>query len=200
MKKAFIILFILAFAGISQVQAQSFKVGVGGGLTLIQSPDFFDTYDMATGYHFGAKAKIGLPLLPIKITGQVYYNTFSGTIDEVEGFILPVSVDVSTDLLILGAGFEVSLIPGPIAPYLGADIFLSSIGKFEFEPSNVLLNGSEATSRMGLGFGAGLDFKLLPMFDIDLAAKYNLYNLVGKEDGEEDINAITITANFMFGF
>lgn len=199
MRKTAIVLVILAFIGISQAQAQSFKIGVGGGLTLVQGSDLFDAYDMATGYHFGAKAKIGLPLLPIKITGQVYYNTFSGGQDVDPEFTGISHVDVSTNLIILGAGFEYSLIPGPVSPYLGADLFYSSLGKIEYEPANPMVT-DEADSRMGLGLGAGLDFKLLPMFDIDLAAKYNFYNLVGKEDGEEDFNAVTITANFMFGF
>jgi opacity protein-like surface antigen len=194
MKKIAVILFVLAFIGVNNVQAQSFKLGVGGGVTMVQGYEVFDEADMSTGYHFGAKAKLGLPLLPIKFTGQVYYNTFSGSQDLGFGY----SADYSSSLLILGAGAEYSLIPGPISPYLGADVFLSSFGKFKVE--SPIINGEDdGYSRMGLGLGAGLDFKLLPMFDIDAAVKYNMYNLVGKEDGEEDFNAVTVTVNFMFG-
>ncbi|HEX2982978.1 MAG TPA: outer membrane beta-barrel protein [Ignavibacteriales bacterium] len=199
MKKLAIVFAVLAFIGISQSQAQSFKIGVGGGLTLVQSPDYFDDYDMSTGYHFGAKAKLGLPLLPIKITGQIYYNTFSGSVEEYEGPDL-VNVDYSSSMLIVGAGVEYSLIPGPISPYLGADLFLTSFGDLEAETLGQTFTRNSAESRVGLGLGAGLDFKLLPMFDIDIAAKYNFYNLMGQEDEEEAFNAVSLTANFMIGF
>ncbi len=194
MKKTAIILFVLAFIGVSNVQAQSFKLGVGGGMTMVQGNDAFDAADMSTGYHFGAKAKLGLPLLPVKFTGQVYYNTFSGSQD-----VFGYNVDVSTSMLIIGAGAEYSLIPGPVSPYLGLDVFLASAGETKFEAAGLPEQTIEGNSRMGLGLGAGLDFKLLPMFDIDAAVKYNMYNLVGKEDGEEDFNAVTVTVNFMFG-
>ncbi|HEX2982979.1 MAG TPA: outer membrane beta-barrel protein [Ignavibacteriales bacterium] len=200
MKKLAVVFIVFTFMGISQAQAQSVQLGLGGGLTLVQSPDSWDKLDMSTGYHFGAKMKIGLPMSPVKITGQLYYNTFSGepTI-EYEGYG-SYDAEISTSLLIIGAGVEFELIPGPVSPYFGMDLFVAAPGDMEVKVAGYSETFDGGDSRFGLGLGGGVDFKLAPGFDLDFAAKYNLYNLMGQDDGEEDMNAIALTASIMFGF
>ncbi len=181
---------------------QSIKVGPSVGYTLIQSPDIF-TKEINNGglgfsnpLHFGLKAKFALPLIPLKINGHFHYTPMSG-----EYVVGPASVETSSSIMTISVGGEWSLIPGPLSPYLGVDLQMNNFGETKVitkTPGSTNEIKADGESRMGLGLGAGIEFTLLPSFDLDVAVKYNLLNLVGKEDGEESVNTITLTVNVLF--
>ncbi len=87
-KNLFILLIgIAAFLFTEQVFAQSFSIGVGGGLSQVVSPDGY-TKDVSEGglgfsteWNLGLTAKLGLPLLPIKPRAIFMYHSFSGSGD-----------------------------------------------------------------------------------------------------------------------
>ncbi|MFO7448156.1 MAG: hypothetical protein R6W90_17485, partial [Ignavibacteriaceae bacterium] len=60
--------------------AQGIKLGIGGGLTSIQSPDLY-TEDEGLGfsseYHFGGKIKFDIPIVPITPYAHITYHKFS---------------------------------------------------------------------------------------------------------------------------
>ncbi|MDZ7766885.1 MAG: hypothetical protein U5K00_21130 [Melioribacteraceae bacterium] len=58
----------------------------------------------------------------------------------------------------------------------------------------------DGENRTGMGIGGGLDFGILPMVDIDISAKYNINNLIGKEEGEETFSTLNYSATVYFGF
>lgn len=177
--------------------SQSLKLGFGGGLTIIQSPDGFtnsipDGAGFDSEYHIGLKVKIDLPIIPITPYGFIQYHFLRG-----EGSTPLGTVETNQNIFSLGAGGELELVPGPINPFLLLDLSYNNFGDFEASGGSLSIS-SGGNSRVGLGIGAGVAFTLLPI-DLELSAKYNFFNLVGKEDGEETISAFVINASVFFG-
>ncbi len=199
MKKAAIVLFILAFAAFGGVQAQSFKVALGGGLTVVGGNQTFNDLDMFTGVNTGVKVKAKLPSSPFKITGEFRYHYFGSSSEYANSEGALIRTFYSSSLIVIGAGTEYNFLPGDFSPYIAADIYYASSGDLEAETAGVNTKLAEGTTRLGMGLGAGLEFKLLPAMDIDFSAKYNYYDLSVKTDGTDTFNGIAITLNFMFG-
>ncbi len=185
--------FIISVFTSEKVQAQSIDLGIGGGLTLVESPSsYIDRYGFSSEYHIGIKGKLNFPLLPITPYGYIDYHFFRGTANET--IILPgpgvpsfKDLDTKQDLLSVGIGVELPLVHGPISPYLGLDFEYNHFGDLKFGPLN--LSGN---SRSGIGVGAGVMFKLLPFVNIDTGLKYQMLNLFGKSDVEDAIGTIGI--------
>ncbi len=209
MKKVFtLILILFVIVGISN--AQGISIGATGGLTLVQGPDGLtkDVEEGGAGFssepHFGVKGRFSLPLVPIAITGQILYSKFTGDgegKDDLTGQL--VSAETSMSLLIFGVGAEYSFVPGPVSPYLAFDLFYSKFGEQEIQQTMGNLNEtitSEGLNRSGIGLGAGLKIGIVPLIDVDISAKYNINNLLGKEDGEETVSTINLSASVFFGF
>jgi opacity protein-like surface antigen len=206
--------------------AQSLRIGIGGGYASLNGPSALakdisnNGAGLKNGYEIGGKLKLDFPLLPFRLTGQAYYMDISnsGSMKVIPGASLnPVNVNVETSMTMFsaGAGFEYDLIPGPISPYFALDLLYTSFGdvKTTYNPSTSGLSSLDANkpysnkSKFGLGIGIGSEFTLLPVIDLDLNVKYNLMNLMGKEDmkinginyKEESVNTLTVTANILFG-
>jgi len=217
MKRSITILFVLLIvSGLSF--GQSFKIGIGGGLAIVNGPDDL-TNDITKGglgfsseYQVGLKGKFGLPLLPIKIIGEVNYTLLNGE-EDYKMLYMGESFDVKSEteasILSFGVGAEYNLIPGPISPYVNATINFNSISDLKVK-STVKYNGvsygteeetyGEKVSRTGIGIGAGVTISILPIVDIDVSAKYNIVNLLGKEDKEDTISTTSIMATVFIGF
>ena len=205
MKKLFTVVLVL-FIAVSISNAQGIKIGATGGLTLVQGPDAMtkDIADGGAGFssapHFGVKGRFSLPLIPIAITGQVLYTKFTG-----DGNLTPiaggpsVAVETESSLLIFGVGAEYSFVPGPISPYLGFDVFYANSGDMKIS-SGSQSQTFDGANRTGIGLGAGLKIGIIPLMDIDVSAKYNINNLLGKEDGEETLSTVNLSATVFFGF
>ena len=87
MKKITIILFSVFFilSINTNVHAQLFKIGAGGGLTNVSGPDSW-TNDVADGglgfsseYNYGIIAKVGLPVFPLTPRGFVLFHNLNGS-------------------------------------------------------------------------------------------------------------------------
>lgn len=199
MKKVMLpfLFFMISVFTTENVQAQSIDLGVGGGLTLVQSPaSYTDRYGFSSEYHIGIKGRLNFPLLPITPYGYIDYHFFRGTASGITTVgLLPPPTDLSTkqDLLSFGVGAELPLIPGPISPYLGLDFEYNSFGDLKYGPFTVSGN-----SRSGIGIGAGVLFKLLPFVNIDASLKYQMLNLFGKSDGEDTIGIINLNLALFF--
>jgi len=195
------LLFILVMALISiSLSAQSLRIGAGGGLTQNLNKTNL-LADVVTGgeltfgsdYHYGIKAKVGIPLLPLTVVGSWFYNTLKSSSD-IAGNTYEVNGNFST----LGLGAEMSFIPGPIKPYLAADLLYTTFGEQKAISNGNTLSTAGKMNRWGLGIGAGLELGFIPKLDIDVMAKYQLNNLMGKDDGEESINTINLSVLVMF--
>ncbi|NOX18630.1 MAG: outer membrane beta-barrel protein, partial [Chlorobi bacterium] len=183
------------------------QFGVGAGYTTLSSSTSYTEpiEDGGTGFssgiHYGAKVRIFLPLLPINIVGHFFYSplnskgtyTYQGVTADYEN---------SGSLMNFEAGGEFTLFPTGIKPYLYAVFLISKFGK---TTQTVTVQGTtyentitEAKNRTGLGIGAGVRFTLLPVIDLEVAARYNINNMFGREEGEEYLNTFNLTALVLF--
>lgn len=208
MKRVATFIFVLLLAvGVSN--AQGISIGLTGGISMVQGPDAFtkDIEEGGLGFssepHYGLKGRFSLPLIPLSITGQVLYSNFTGDGEGTNLAGQTISAETSMSMLIFGVGAEYTFLPGPISPYLAFDLFYSKFGEQELQQTIAGASSTqtfEGTSRSGIGIGAGLNFGLVPMIDLDVSAKYNLNNLIGKEDGEETISTLNLSLSVFFGF
>ena len=195
------ILSLVIFLSVTQfINAQGIKLGVGIGLTNITSPDQL-TNDISDGgagfsseFNVIAKAKLSIPVIPITPIGYVQYTTMGGEQSTSLG-----KIETSTSILSIGVGGEISLIPGPLSPYLSLDLSYNKFGDFEVKAPEAAGGNFTETgeSRTGLGLGVGAELSLV-LITIDVSARYNFYKLLGKESGEESINAIVLNAAVLF--
>lgn len=191
MKKTFLIVLVLfCFTSINYAQI-SLKVGGGigyvtpsgdyGGTTM----DFYNgtKYGLSSGYNLHLKAKVSVLVLAVK--AEVDYSSFSN-----DGEALPGqgAVDLSQKILALRVGpefrFDIPMVP--LVPYLDVNIALNTISgevKFQGTPGSVPSGTYEisSASRIGFGFGGGVEFSLGPVMTLDAGIHYNLVNPLGKE-------------------
>jgi opacity protein-like surface antigen len=192
MRKSFVLFLFAAISFITfqNTQAQGLDIGIGGGLSIVQTPSYYtDVAGFSSEYHIGLKGKLNLPVSPITPIGFVEYHFFRGSESTPTG-----NSDTKQNILSIGVGGEYSIIPGPLSPYLGVDIEFNNLGDLTTSGSQT----SSGVSRMGLGVGAGVMFKLLPVINLDLTLKYQMLNLFGKIGGEDTIGLINLNAAIFF--
>ena len=186
--------FLLPFFLAQNVNAQSIDLGFGGGLTFVESPN---SYTDATGFsqefHVGIKGKLNFPLVPITPVGFIDYHFLRGT-----QTVAAMDYDTKQNILTFGLGGELTLVPGPLSPYASLDFEFNRIGDLRVSGPTGDVTVSDNVSRTGLGIGAGVMVKLIPLFNVDVSLKYQMLNLFGKEDGEETIGIINLNAALFF--
>lgn len=174
--------------------SQGLKIGVGGGLTSILGPDAYtEGAGFSSEYHIGLKAKLSIPMVPIVPTAHLNYHFLRGEASTPVG-----NIETSQNIFSVGVGGEVSLVPGPISPYIALDLSLNRFGEYEVSGAGaVSVSGDDGDSRMGLALGVGAEISLM-VVSVDASLKYNMMNMIGKEDGEETINAIIFNVSVLF--
>jgi hypothetical protein len=190
-------------------QAQLVKLGAGGGLTQVVAPDGVTKkvseggLGFSTNWNLGIIAKIDLPLVPITPRAYILYHSLSGSGD-VENLsksmnINSVTVENSQSIFEVGLGAQYNFVPIPagIDPYIALDIAMSSFGKLKVNDNEV---PESSNTRFGGGIGLGAEVSIVPMVNIDLLLSYRLLNLIGKDDGEDTISAVTLDAFIMLNF
>ena len=211
-KYGLILILSLVFA-FSTANAQLFKIGVGGGLTQVTAPDQF-TRDVennglgySTEYNFGAMAKLDLPIVPLTPRAFVLYHKLNGEgTPPLEGLAkgntVGDNVKFSQSILSIGAGVQYSFIPAPLGfdPYIALDLAYNNFGDFTIDQdgNETTITGSD--SRFGIAFGLGTEVTIVPVVNIDLFVSYNLFNLIGKDDGEDTISSVNLDAFITFSF
>jgi hypothetical protein len=203
---AILILLIIPSVG----QAQLFKLGVGGGLTQVVAPDAV-TKDVSEGglgfstnWNLGLVAKVDLPIVPITPRAYLLYHSLSGSGDVVEilsksANISSANVEYTQTIFEVGVGAQYNFVPIPagIDPYLALDIAMNSFGKLKLNDNEI---PESSNTRFGGGVGLGAEVSIVPMVNIDLYLSYKLLNLIGKDDGEDTVSAVTLDAFIMFNF
>ncbi len=200
MKKFTAILFILSAFLFGNSFAQ-FSGGGGIGYTFILNDDLTKSISeggagLGAEFHYGAKLRFGIPLTPFSLTAGAYWTNLNST-----GSYEEFSVEYNQDMLVFSGGAEMTIMPGPIKPFLAADLLYTkwNDGEMKFTANGTTTTTAlEGETRTGLGIGAGVKFTLLPIIDVELVAKYNWHNMFGKEEGEDSYNSYTITANVLF--
>jgi hypothetical protein len=206
MKKITVILFSVFFilSINTNVHAQLFKIGAGGGLTNVSGPDSW-TNDVADGglgfsseYNYGIIAKVGLPVFPLTPRGFVLFHNLNGSGTPSAS---SEEVEYSQSITSVGLGVQYGFIPVPAGfdPYLSLDATFNNFGDLTAK-SGSTEEKFEGGSRVGLQLGVGTEVTIIPLINVDVFAGYNWFNLTGKEDGEETISAFVLDVFLMFNF
>jgi hypothetical protein len=188
--------------------AQLVKIGAGGGLTQVLAPDGFtkEVSDGGLGYstewNAGIIGKVDLPLIPFTPRAFILYHSLSGSGTQTELFKAVQAegdLEISQSILEIGAGVQYNFIPAPLGfdPYIALDLSFNSFGKSKV--NDVEIDGSDV-SRFGGGIGLGTEVTIIPIINLDLYLSYKMFNLTGKEDGEETVSAVTLDAFIIFNF
>lgn len=188
---------ILLFLSQTETNAQIIRLGLNGGLTSISSPSYYTNSDNGLGFgtnlHFGAQARIDLPLVPITPIVFVEYDILRG-----DGEINNVKLKDSQNILSIGVKGEYFILPLPLVkPYISLDVALNKIGALKMEAPRQTTTSAGYT-RYGGSIGIGTVITVLPMIDLDLSLKYQTLNLVGKSDGESNISLINLDLAVIF--
>lgn len=200
--KKFVIVSIAALAVflIQDVsQAQMLKIGLTGGLTNISSPDSYSNsvsnngYGFGSNFHFGAQARIDLPLVPINPIIFIDYHMLKG-----DGDRNSVHINTSQNILSIGAEGEYIILPLPLVkPYISLDVTYNKFGELKEEsPLQTVTQGG--FTRYGGGIGIGAVITVLPVIDLDVSLKYQTLNLVGKADGENNVSLTNLSVAVIF--
>jgi len=211
MKKNYIISFAVMFLLLipTFTSAQLIKIGAGGGITHVLAPDNLtkDVSEGGAGYstewNAGVIGKVDLPLIPFTPRAFILYHSLSGSgstppelfkVVQTEG-----EIENSQSIFEIGVGAQYNFIPAPLGfdPYIALDVSFNSFGKSKM--NDVEIDGSDV-SRFGGGIGVGTEISIIPVVNLDLYLSYKMFNLTGKEDGEETISAVTLDAFIIFNF
>jgi hypothetical protein len=188
--------------------AQLVKIGAGGGLTQVLAPDALtkEVSEGGAGYstewNTGVIGKVDLPMISITPKAFILYHSLSGSGTQTELFKALQAegdLEISQSILEIGAGVQYNFIPAPLGfdPYIALDLSFNSFGKSKV--NDVEINESDV-SRFGGGIGVGSEITIIPLINLDLYLSYKMFNLTGKEDGEETISAVTLDAFIIFNF
>lgn len=183
--------------------AQLVKVGVGGGITQVTGPKSItndvseDGLGFSTEWNLGLVGKVDLPLIPITPRAFFLYHKLSGSGTNA----MSQEVENSQSITEIGVGAQFNFIPVPLGfdPYIALDLSFSNFGDFT-QKVNGVESKSSGVTRYGGGVGIGTEISIVPVVNLDLYLSYKMLNLIGKEDGEETISAVTVDLFVLFNF
>lgn len=196
-------------------QAQSsLSVGVGlstpnEAVSSVYNNITLDNFDedlkdaAAFGYHLQAKYRFGLGENVRFALGAGWHRFPEADIiitnpSDEKTYVLT----ATTNIIPITAGIEYSLFKSAAGLYVMGDLsynfFVNSIGvKQEYGDLPFLVD--EDPARVGVGVGAGMTFDL-KVVGLDVAAKYNIANLINKENADEpDRSYFALTLSVVFG-
>jgi len=200
--KSLLLILLLMFFLPKLTNAQLIQIGAGGGLTQILAPNYYtssvgdDGLGFTTEWNAGAIFKIGLPLLPITPRAYFLYHSLTGSGDLAT---TNQNVEFTQSISEIGIGLQYNFIPLPAGfdPYIALDLAYNSFSDLESDGTAV---PDSKVSRFGGGLGLGTEITIIPIIDLDVYASYKMFNLAGKEDGEETVSAFTLDVFILFSF
>ncbi|MEJ2103156.1 MAG: outer membrane beta-barrel protein [Ignavibacteriaceae bacterium] len=175
--------------------AQSLNIGLGGGITQVLSPDYLtnkvseDGLGYSTEWNIGAMGKLDLPLIPITPRAFLLYHMFSGKGTNASSQ----DIENSQSIFEYGVGAQYNFIPVPLGfnPYIALDLSFSNFGDFTQKVDGVETKYGGVT-RFGGGRGLGSEVTIVPLVNLDVYLCYKIFNLTGKDEGEDTISAATL--------
>jgi len=157
-----------------------------------------------TGYHIGAKVRIPL-IAGLMLNGGIAWNRFpESTINvQLQQEDKKVTLTSIQDIIPITVGFNYYFIKTGIGLYGTGELaynYNKNTVNWGSDISSVPLNfdSSPTYSRVGAGLGVGLDVDLFLML-VNLEAKYNFSNLIGRETGEDLKSYFTLSLGIYLG-
>lgn len=164
-------------------------------------------YREATSSGFDIGAKLRLPVNDnLTIFGSIGWNRYPQSKIEVKD---PSNTDgppiatLLTTQNIVPIGFGVNFYPfqSHLSVYGTGELtynYLYNSVELDVGSDFNLTNKSPSYNRIGAGFGAGIDLDL-EIILLNLEAKYNFANLIGKSEDEKSKNYLTLNVGVFFG-
>jgi len=189
------LLFVVVLGSLSAPAQITLQGGVGVGLA-VPSGDYGGStidyyrgtrYGLSTGINAHARARVGA--LGIRLMGEVGYSRLSNSGESEPG---QGKVEVKHTILSakLGPEYSFSLPFAPFSVYLGGQVGINIVGgESTFQGVSKLPSGTfdiPSETRVGLGGTVGLLFSLGPGMNLDVAARYDAINLLGKSWNDPD--------------
>lgn len=157
---------------------------------------------MDAGYHLAFKGRIGLADNADLYLGFGYHK-FPQTDIEVKdpqtGKVLA-TLKSTTNIIPISAGLNLYPIRSFIGIYATGDLsynYISSSVESKIGGVDVPLSTSPTEGRLGFGVGAGIDVSL-GLILLNVEAKYNYINFIGKEDKEDPKNYLSVAVGVYF--
>ena len=166
----------------------SLTVGPFGGISW--PGDEILKHTDARGWNAGVKARIH-SLLPLNIVGSVTYNRVSDRpAPEIPAFGIPFENGEADVTWMIGGGLEYAPPFPVVSPYLGIDALLNRLSTTK--------EGSSSITRGGLGVGGGILVGIPLVGTVDGSVKYQVFNITGKEEGENSLSQLALSIGLMF--
>jgi opacity protein-like surface antigen len=154
------------------------------------------------GYHIGAKARFSLSD-NFSFTGSAAWHKFTESnidvIDPTSGDTLARLTTVQ-NIIPITAGINFYIINSAIGIYGTGELaynYIYNSVDVQYEDIPISLEKSPTDNRVGFGLGAGIDLDL-QLLTINLEAKYNISNLIGKESNEATKSYFTVSLGVFF--
>lgn len=208
---SYLIIALMIFAASGRAFSQTSLIGGGGGLTyIIASSDYTDDIDTTgtkfgfdSNYHIMLKAKFGVAEQPLRFNVSLSYTSLNGSRDNV---VLPslqaADLETSMSIYSLAAGAEYHFIPAsPVSPYATAELQLNSVGDRTFsrkQNERTVERSVNGGTRLGFGFGGGLDIAVGPKLNVDGGLRFGMPNLFGRDNGEKFLSTFNITLLLLY--
>lgn len=203
----FVILAVIFFwASADTISQHRFLFQLGGGVAIplehtkgnFAGPTFNGTgidtsfirrnYGGGLGFNFFAAFKYGIDKkafsrLVILGSFNSFYNRSSGFVNE-SGYLFPARHFWNLNFTNIGFGLELAPIPGPVTPFINANIMLTVMSANLTTESSSLPDETRwrETLRIGANGNAGFEIKTSKKFGIVLGAMYNFHNLFFKDN------------------
>jgi len=185
--------------------AQLFRVGIGGGLTQINTPQYYTTETSDRGLGFSNEWNAGLivkfdPLLPVTTRFSITYHELSGSgaPNFGESYLAEDNIEYTQSIFEIGTGAQYSFInvPAGIDPYISLELTLSSFGDL-VSTYSIYENRKDGFTKIGASLGVGDEVAIIPTLNVDIFLNYNAFNLfetlhLFKEDHKKLISAVTL--------
>lgn len=219
MKRYFVIFSLLSMFILTKLNAQGIDVGFHLGLSTPNDKigNIYNknqvkldgdtignliTKGMDAGYHLAFKGRIGLSDNADLYLGFGYHK-FPQTDIEVKdpqsGKVLA-TLKSTTNIIPISAGLNLYPVRSFIGIYATGDLsynYISSSVESKIAGIDVPLSTSPTEGRLGFGVGAGVDISL-GLILLNVEAKYNYINFIGKEDKEDPKNYLSVAVGVYF--
>lgn len=154
------------------------------------------------GYHLGVRLRFPLDDRANFIAGMTFNRfpeSMTDVVDPATGQVLT-TLQVTSNIVPLSAGINYFIIDSFIGIYAMGELsynymfYTVDIPQDEF---SLPISKTSTHNRLGYGFGAGIDLDL-GLTKLNLEGKYNLTNIIGKEDGESNKEYFSLSLGFYF--
>jgi len=156
----------------------------------------------SSGYHIGAKLRFSLSD-NFSFTGSASWHKFPESKIDVKDPVNDTTLAVlssTQNIIPITAGMNFYLINSTIGIYGTGELAYSYIYNsvdFDYEGIPISIDDSPTDNRVGFGLGAGIDLDA-KLLILNLEAKYNISNFIGKVSNEETKSYFTLSLGVYF--